>query len=102
MGCAVPILLVYALHNAWNCWMFLNFSNFAPAQELLRVGEAEIGAITTAGWLGMIPTFPIAVVCSWHRSLLGMAGVLNVLAPVIRYFAVRAGLSSKHAPTKWC
>lgn len=39
----------------------------------------------------MLPTFPIAVACSWHRSLLGVAGFLNVLAPVVRYFAAQAG-----------
>ena len=54
-GCgarAVAGLAVFSLHNAWNCWCFLNFTNFKPAEELLRVGNSEVGLITTAGWLG--------------------------------------------------
>jgi hypothetical protein len=83
---AVLILVVFSLHNAWNCWVFLNFTNFGPAQKLLGVDRAHIGLITTAGWLGILSTVPLVTL--WqrdHRTLLFGAGVMNVVPPVIRY-----------------
>ena len=88
---AAAVLAVFSLHNAWNCWVFLNFTNFGPAEELLGVGDAEIGFITTIGWLGILSTLPLVTVCTWHRALLGAAGLMNVGPPVLRYFAAAAG-----------
>jgi hypothetical protein len=88
---AAAILAVFSLHNAWNCWVFLNFTNFGPAEELLGVGDAEIGFITTVGWLGILSTVPLVTVCTCHRMLLAAAGLLNVVPPVLRYFAALHG-----------
>ena len=71
--------------------MFLNFTSFKPAEELLGVSESQVGFITTAGWLGILLMLPVVTLCTWHRSLLFFAGVLNVGAPVMRYFAARGG-----------
>ena len=81
-------LSVYALHNAWNCWVFLNFSNFAPAKALLQSTDEQIGFITTVGWLGICATLPLVAVCSWHRTLLVAACLVNSLAPIVRYLTV--------------
>ena len=83
-------LIVYALHNAWNCWTFLNFSNFEPAKALLAATDEQIGFITTVGWLGICSTLPVVALCSWQRALLIVACLANALAPVVRYFAASA------------
>jgi hypothetical protein len=88
---ALCILVVFSLHNAWNCWVFLNFTNFGPAEELLGVGDADIGFVTTIGWLGILSTVPVVTVCTWHRTLLFAAGVMNVGPPVLRYWAALRG-----------
>ena len=86
----VAVLLTFALHNAWNCWMFLNFTNFAPAAELFNVSDADIGLITTAGWLGIISTIPVgALIIRRRRSMLFIAGFMNTAPAVVRYFAAR-------------
>eukprot|EP01043_Picozoa_sp_COSAG02_P028918 COSAG02_NODE_1776_length_10963_cov_3.430136_4_plen_402_part_00 len=71
--------------------VFLNFTNFGPAEELLGVGDAEIGFITTIGWLGILATVPLVTVCTWHRTLLFAAGLMNVAPPALRYFAAVRG-----------
>lgn len=71
--------------------VFLNFTNFGPAEELLGVGDAEIGFITTIGWLGILTTVPLVTVCTWHRTLLFAAGLMNVAPPALRYFAAVRG-----------
>ena len=83
-------LIVYALHNAWNCWTFLNFSNFEPAKALLAATNEQVGFITTVGWLGICSTLPVVALCSWQRALLIVACLANALAPVVRYFAASA------------
>ena len=83
-------LIVYALHNAWNCWTFLNFSNFEPAKALLAATDEQIGFITTVGWLGICSTLPVVALSSWQRALLIVACLANALAPVVRYFAASA------------
>ena len=88
---AVCVVIVFSLHNAWNCWVFLNFTNFGPAEELLGVGDAEVGFITTIGWLGILTTVPLVTVCTWHRTLLFVAGLMNVAPPALRYFAAVRG-----------
>ena len=86
----VAVLVVFALHNAWNCWVFLNFTNFAPAVELFNVSDADIGLITTAGWFGIIATIPVgALVIRKRRLMLFIAGFLNTVPAVVRYFAAR-------------
>eukprot|EP00854_Cymbomonas_tetramitiformis_P009188 gene9188-10888_t len=87
----VVVLLVYSLHNAWNCWVFLNFANYAPVERLLRVGEPEVGFINTAGFLGILITLPLVTICRRRRLLLFLAGLLNTAAAVIRYFAAVQG-----------
>lgn len=84
---AAVIVAVFSLHNAWNCWVFLNFTNFGPPKKMFDATEADIGFITTMGWLGILSSVPIVTVCTWHRTLLWVAGVLNVLPPVVRYYA---------------
>jgi hypothetical protein len=89
---AILILVVFSLHNAWNCWVFLNFTNFGPAEELLGVGDAEIGFVTTIGWLGILSTVPLVTLWQGdHRTLLFAAGLMNVAPPVLRYFAAVQG-----------
>ena len=83
-------LTVYALHNAWNCWTFLNFSNFEPAKELLAATDAQIGSVTEVGRLGICSTPPVVGVCSWQRSLLVVVCLANALAPMVRFFAATA------------
>jgi len=81
------ILSVFSLHNAWNCLVFLNFSNYGPGEALFGVGEGEIGLITTLGWVGILSSLPVVTLCRWHRLLLFAAGLLNTLAPIARYVA---------------
>ena len=81
----LAFLLVYSLHNGWNCWVFLNFTNFGPAKTLLGATDREVGFITTMGWIGILSTLPIVAVCSWQRALLVAACLVNTLAPVLRY-----------------
>ena len=89
---AVLILTVFSLHNAWNCWVFLNFTNFGPAEALLDVGDAEIGFVTTIGWLGILSTVPLVTLWQGdHRTLLFAAGLMNVVPPVLRYYAALQG-----------
>ena len=88
---AVCVIVVFSLHNAWNCWVFLNFTNFGPAEELLGVGDAEIAFITTIGWIGILTSVPVVTVCTWHRTLLFAAGLMNVGPPALRYFAAVQG-----------
>lgn len=71
---AATILLVFALHNAWNCWAFLNFTNFPPAMELLGVDAPQIGLLTTAGFVGILVALPLATLCQWQRVLLFCGG----------------------------
>jgi len=93
-GCrAVAVLFVYCIHNAWNCWVFLNFTNVKPASELLGVSEVQISAMLTAGWVGILSTIPLVTVCTWHRTLLVAAGIVNACAPVLRYSAATAAAS---------
>eukprot|EP00656_Telonema_subtile_P030570 TRINITY_DN3354_c0_g1_i2.p1 TRINITY_DN3354_c0_g1~~TRINITY_DN3354_c0_g1_i2.p1 ORF type:complete len:416 (-),score=92.10 TRINITY_DN3354_c0_g1_i2:44-1291(-) len=89
---AAAIIVVFSIHNAWNCWVFLNFTNFDPPEELFGVGESQIGFITTAGWLGILSSIPVVTVCTWRRTLLFAAGVLNVLPSVVRYWAAQNGV----------
>ena len=85
---AVLILVVFSMHNAWNCWVFLNFTNFRPAQQLLNASAAQIGFVTTVGWLGILSTVPLVTLWQGdHRTLLFVAGVMNVAPPVLRYCA---------------
>ena len=70
-----------------------NFTNFAPAEQLLGASAAQVGFITTAGWLGILTTLPIVTVCPWHRTLLALGGLLNVGAPILRYYA-----AARYAP----
>ena len=93
--------------------VFLNFTNFGPAMGLLGVGAAELGFITTAGWLGILLAVPVVTVCpgAWQRTLLFVAGLLNVAPAGLRYWAasegryelvgchVRAATSSRATPS---
>ena len=85
---SMVIIIVFAAHNAFNCWMFLNFVNFKPAQQLLHVNEEEVGFITTVGWLGILLTLPIVTACTWYRTLLfiavfGQSAPFFLLPPVL-------------------
>ena len=44
---AVFILIVFSLHNAWNCICFLDFTNYGPAQELFNATSSDIGLVNT-------------------------------------------------------
>ncbi|GMH47875.1 hypothetical protein TrVE_jg8970 [Triparma verrucosa] len=79
-------LLTFTLHNSFNCWFFLNFTNFPPAQSLLSLTEQQVGSITTAGWLGILSTLPLVTLCTYHRTLLFLSGLLNILPPFLRYY----------------
>ena len=92
---AVVVLIVFALHNAWNCWTFLDFTNFEPAEELLKVGSSDIGVLQTVSWLGILVVVPIPgfVPAKWQRALLVAFSLVNALAPVMRYVgAIHANL----------
>ena len=86
---ACAVLTVFSLHNAWNCFTFLNFTNYAPTEELLGVDSSAVGLLTTVGWLGILSGVPLVPACRWHRSLLFTGDALNYLAPVHRFFAAR-------------
>ena len=81
----LAFLISYSLHNGWNCWVFLNFTNFGPARTLLRATDEEVGFITTMGWIGILSTLPIVVSCPWQRVLLVAACLVNTLAPILRF-----------------
>ena len=87
--CATAVLSVFCLHNAWTCWVFLNFTNISPAAALLGVTDAQISSITAAGWCGTLAAIPVVTLAraSWHRPLLLLAGLANSIAPVVRYLA---------------
>ena len=36
------ILFAYCVHNAWNCWVFLNFVNYGPAEAQLPVFDTRV------------------------------------------------------------
>ena len=40
---AALCLLVFSLHNGWNCFVFLNYVNYSPARALLNATDPEIG-----------------------------------------------------------
>ena len=39
---AGAIVAVFSLHNGWNCWVFLNFTNFDPPEELVCLPPTAI------------------------------------------------------------
>ena len=86
-------LLAYCVHNGWNCWVFLNFTNAQPAVEALHVDNASVSAITAVGWLGILAAVPLVPLCpaGHQRRLLVVAGLLNALSPVLRYYGARRG-----------
>jgi hypothetical protein len=81
------VCLVFSIHNGYNCFTFLNFTNFAPAAALLNITEPEVGLITTVGFIGILATLPAVALCRWHRTLLLFSGILNATAPILRYVA---------------
>jgi len=90
----ILIIVTFSLHNAYNCWFFLNFTNFKPAESLYQVSEADIGLITTAGWIGIIVGLPL-LVTKWHRSMLLFSGFLNTAPSLLRSY-VSHNLSEFH------
>ena len=84
---AAVVLATFSLHNGWNCWMSMNFVNFAPGMELLGVDEPTIGIINACGFLGILAGVPAVIVCRWPRTLLIFSGLLNVLPALLRYYA---------------
>eukprot|EP00040_Diaphanoeca_grandis_P019433 m.102639 g.102639 ORF g.102639 m.102639 type:complete len:507 (+) comp27425_c0_seq1:377-1897(+) len=90
---AVLTLVVFSLHNGWNCFVFLNFVNYKPAREMLNTTDSEIGLINTMGWVGILCGTPVVTLWpqSYARLLLFIAGSLNCGAPVMRYFGAMAG-----------
>jgi hypothetical protein len=50
---------VFSLHNGWNCFVFLDFVNYGPAEELLSVNDTQIGFVrpastTVVDFLGIV------------------------------------------------
>lgn len=88
----LAVLLVYCLHNGWNCWTFLNASSDVDsAKSLLGVSESEIGMLNTAGLLAILVFLLLATVCKWPRLLLWFGAVLNLASPVLRFYGARMG-----------
>eukprot|EP00929_Paragymnodinium_shiwhaense_P051742 TRINITY_DN25996_c0_g1_i1.p1 TRINITY_DN25996_c0_g1~~TRINITY_DN25996_c0_g1_i1.p1 ORF type:complete len:448 (+),score=69.17 TRINITY_DN25996_c0_g1_i1:76-1419(+) len=84
----VTVLSVFCLHNAFNCWNFLNASQDNTAAMLLfQIDDAEIGLLPTVGLLSIFCTLPLAMVCKRRRTLLAVAGFMNLAAPFLRYAA---------------
>ena len=84
------VLFAFSCHNAWNCWCFVNFTDYGPAAELLHVSSAEVGSITMAGWIGILVALPVVTVCTKRRRLLlFIGGAVNVAAAPARYFAAQ-------------
>ena len=81
------ILVVFVLHNGWNCFVFLDFAAFPPAIDLLHIDNGKVGLLGTMGWIGILLLLPVLTVCTWHRTLLFIAGAVNALAPALRYYA---------------
>eukprot|EP00947_MAST-08B_sp_MAST-8B-sp1_P000338 g338.t1 len=86
-GIVAPLLclVVFSLHNGFNCFVFLNYVNYAPARALLNATDSEVGFVNTAGWIGILSGIPLVTVCRWHRTLLFLAGAAQCAAPVARY-----------------
>lgn len=71
---AVVIVAVFSLHNGWNCFVFLDFANYPPVNELLHIDDSQTGFINSMGWFGILSTLPLVTVCTWHRCLLVAVG----------------------------
>ena len=61
------VLSVFMLHNAWNCWVFLNFATLPDvAQELIAVGDDDFALLTTLQWIGITVFGVIATAFTWY------------------------------------
>jgi hypothetical protein len=86
-GVGFLILTVFVLHNGFNCFVFLDFAAFKPTSQLLGIDDGQVGLIGTMGWIGILLLLPVLTVCTWHRTLLLVAGAVNAAAPAVRYYA---------------
>ena len=75
------------LRCRFNCFVFLDFASYKPACELLDLGNDQVGLINSMGWFGILSTLPLVTVCTWHRSLLFAAAIVNAAAPALRYYS---------------
>lgn len=98
---AVLVLISFSLHNAFNCWCFLNFANFKPVESLMHVTANDVAFMTTVGWIGILSTLPIVTVCTYRRVLLCIGGLLNVAAPITRYIGAVNGSESLVTFSQW-
>eukprot|EP00041_Stephanoeca_diplocostata_P037661 m.1433435 g.1433435 ORF g.1433435 m.1433435 type:complete len:452 (-) comp25080_c0_seq11:4744-6099(-) len=98
---AVLVLISFTLHNAFNCWCFLNFANFKPVEDLMHVTAHDVAFMTTIGWIGILSTLPIVTVCSYRRVLLCIGGLLNIAAPVTRYIGAVNGSEPLVTFSQW-
>jgi len=85
------ILAAYCVHNAWNCFVFLNFLDFDAAKVLLKTSDSAVGAITTLGWVGILVAVVVATQTRLHMSCWWVGAFFNILAPIIRYFLAKDG-----------
>ena len=82
---AAAVVGVFALHNAWNCFVFFDFGSYGAVEALLGCGSGEVGLINGVGWVGILLTLPVVTVCRWHRTLLAAGALLNLGVAVLRY-----------------
>jgi len=88
----ISVLIVFCLHNSWNCWVFLNASSdVEAAKELFGLNDSEVGTLNTVGLLGIGFLLPVATVCKWPRALLWFGGIINVASPILRYYGAKSG-----------
>lgn len=84
----ISVILVFAMHNCWNCWQFLNATGDADAaKELLAVGQDKIGILNSLGLIVTNVAMPIAMLSSRRRTMLWFGVLLNLASPVLRYWA---------------
>eukprot|EP00928_Gymnodinium_smaydae_P049530 TRINITY_DN33253_c0_g1_i1.p1 TRINITY_DN33253_c0_g1~~TRINITY_DN33253_c0_g1_i1.p1 ORF type:complete len:427 (-),score=29.48 TRINITY_DN33253_c0_g1_i1:136-1416(-) len=84
---SLSVLLVFCLHNGWNCWTCLNTSSdIDSAKRLFGVDEARLGLLNTVAIVAVLCVMPLASICSWPRALLFLGAALNLASPVVRYW----------------
>jgi len=86
---AVTVIGVFSLHNAWNCFVFLDFNEYEYVKDLLNINDSQVGFINSMGWVGIISTLPLVTVCKWPRALLLIAGLINAFSPALRFYAAK-------------
>ena len=79
-------MIAYSIHNAWNCFVFLNFVDDGAARQLMGASEGEIATITSLGWVGIFLGAIVATFTRKHLTMFWVGAAFNIFAPILRYF----------------